>query len=52
MLHLIENPMPTAGAKLLAACPHLKGLTHLCASVAHHAGRAALEKRFGRRAFV
>jgi uncharacterized protein (TIGR02996 family) len=52
MLHLFNNRLPTAAAKAIAACPHLKGLTHFCASVSHSAGRAALKKRFGKRAFV
>ena len=52
MLHLIGNYLPTTAAKQLAACPHLKGLTHLCAGTAHAAGRKALQARFGKRAIV
>ncbi len=47
MLHLSGNRLPTTAAKALAACPHLRGLTHLCAGTAHPAGRKALKARFG-----
>lgn len=52
MLHLIGNTLPTAATKAIAACPHLKGLNHLCAAVSHPAGRKVLQKCFGKRAFV
>jgi uncharacterized protein (TIGR02996 family) len=52
MLHLQDNQLSAAGAKALACCPHLKGLTHICAGVADPECRAVLKKRFGKRASV
>ena len=52
MLHLENNLLSTTGAKALACCPHLRGLTHICAGVTHAAGRTALKKCFGKRAVV
>jgi uncharacterized protein (TIGR02996 family) len=51
-LHLMECRMSTRAAKAIAGCAHLKGLTHLCATPTHEAGRAALRARYGARASI
>jgi len=51
-LHLMECRMSTRAAKAIAGCPHLKGLTHLCATPTHEAGRTALRERYGARASI
>jgi uncharacterized protein (TIGR02996 family) len=52
MLHMKSNPLNTDAAKILANCPHLTSLRHICTTGIPAAGTRALKKRFGKKADV
>ncbi len=52
MLHLRQNPLKLAAAKILASSPHLTTLRHLCTSGLGRRGVEVLRERFGKKVDV